>query len=554
MAEEVNRHRRGLAARQAWREAQRRRYEHDPEAAREHRLRRRTTLIKWGLGLTGISMLLFTGITMMILILMPMWFRSLPTSEQVIWMGRVPMLEAFVPTRVYNADRLPTTVPNQGDALALLSVPVASPTERAFTDDGGLAVGGDAYNMTGSEAVASPTGDPAGDTPGAAVVPPAVTLPFGPGPTSVLATVTPVLAALSASPTPPPVFEPLPSPTPTPTLPPPPTPTTIPIPSSYQATGYRFVRQQWNTCGPANLTQALNYMGWSGTQAEITEALRPNREDRNVSPWELVSYVNDNLNAQRGVPLKALMRVGGTLELVKRLVAHDFAVILEKGYNLPEEGWLGHYLTIQGYDDARGEMYGLDTYLGNRWERYEELDRRWQMFNRIFLVVYPQDREQELASLLGPHRDVTYAIQHALSVATEEASSNPDNPFAWFNLGSSYTMLRDYRRAVTAFDQAFSVGGGLPPRMLWYQFTPYEAYYHNGNFAQVLALTQATLGTSNDLEESHYWRAMALAAQGDMNGARRSFERALIINPTYWPAEERLAQVRNGTFRPPGGS
>lgn len=568
MAEEVNRNKRGTAARQAWREQQRlaieKRLAQDPDFL----ARRRLNLIKWVLGLTGVGMILFTGLTMITLIVAPMWYRSLPTSEQVIWANRIPLLHAFAPTKVYNADRLPTTAPDQVDqaaALALLASPAVSVAAPSFSsgESGALAVGGDQFNMAGSDAQTQPSvqiqtpapgQEPTADT--VAVVPmptladtPAPAAPVVPPGTPALATVTPVLAPLLASPTPPPTFGPQPTPTATPTLPPPPTPTVIPVPSSWQATGYRFVRQQWNTCGPANLTQALNYMGWNGSQGDIISALRPNREDRNVSPWELVSFVNDNVNVQQGVPLKALMRVGGTLDLVKRLVSANFSVILEKGYNLREEGWLGHYLTIQGYDDGRREIHGLDTYLGDRWESYDELDRRWQMFNRIFIVVYPADREQELANVLGPHRDVTYSIQYALSTATEEASSAPDNPYAWFNLGTSYTMLRDYGRAANAFDQAFNVGGGLPPRMLWYQFTPYEAYYQDGDYAQVLSLTQATLGTSNDLEESHYWRGMALAAQNDLDGAARSFERALLINPTYRPAEERLAEVRNGTFR-----
>lgn len=245
------------------------------------------------------------------------------------------------------------------------------------------------------------------------------------------------------------------------------------------------------------------------------------------------------------------MRVGGDLNLIKRLVANGFGVILEKGYLVAGEGWMGHYLTIQGYDDGRGEFHVLDTYRGARWERYRDIDERWQQFNRLYIVVYPAERERELALLLGPHQDVTYSIQHALSRAKEEASMQPDNPFAWFNMGSSYVLLRDYRNAVRAFDRARSVGAGLPWRMLWYQFSMYEAYYHTAQYNEVIALADATLGTSSDLEESHYWRGMALAAQGNFEEAQRAFRRALSINPRYTPAADRLEELRTGRFRPP---
>jgi hypothetical protein len=488
--------------------------------------------LKLGLGCLGVSMILFTSIAFLVLIVTPIWFRSLPTSEQVIWMNRVPLLEAFKPTRVYSAESLPTAVLRDDSALALLATLPASPTAEL---GGTLQAGGDAENISAAPKRGLPN------------------TPSRPGPTSVLVTNTPVIAALAATPTPFPTLalEALPTATTTPTLPPSPVPTEIPIPVAWQGQGFRFVQQTWNTCGPANLTQVLYYMGWNGTKEEVIQYLKPSTEDRNVSPWEMVNYVNEHLNRERGLPLKALMRVGGELNLIKRLVANGFGVILEKGYFVAGEGWMGHYLTIQGYDDARGEFYVLDTYRGARWERYSSVDERWQQFNRLYIVIYPAERERELAMLLGAHQDVTYSIQHALSRAKEEASIQPDNPFAWFNMGSSYVLLRDYRNAVRAFDRARSVGAGLPWRMLWYQFTMYEAYYYAEQYGEVIALADATLGTSSDLEESHYWRGMALAAQGNMDEAQRAFRRVLSINPRYTPAADRLEEIRAGRFRPP---
>ena len=45
--------------------------------------------------------------------------------------------------------------------------------------------------------------------------------------------------------------------------------------------------------------------------------------------------------------------------------------------------------------------------------------------------------------------------------------------------------------------------GGLPPRMLWYQFTPYEAYYNIGNYTNVLALVQTMLTSTPYVEETY---------------------------------------------------
>ena len=248
MAEEVNRHKRGMAARQAWREQRRLAIEKRLAADPDFLVRRRTNLIKWVLGLTGVGMILFTGLTMIVLIVAPMWYRSLPTSEQVIWANRVPFLETFKPTKVYNADRLPTTAPDaaeQAAALALLASPVVSPTAPSFNSGqgGALAVGGDQFNLAGSDAQAGTPSQPPTEPVAVVPMPTAVepiepTAPALPVGTPALATVTPVLAPLLASPTPPPTFGPQPTATATPTLPPPPTPARFlcPCPGKLPAT------------------------------------------------------------------------------------------------------------------------------------------------------------------------------------------------------------------------------------------------------------------------------------------------------------------------------
>jgi len=43
-----------------------------------------------------------------------------------------------------------------------------------------------------------------------------------------------------------------------------------------------------------------------------------NAEDKNVSPWQMVRFVNDNTG------VKALYRIGGNLQILKRLIAAQF--------------------------------------------------------------------------------------------------------------------------------------------------------------------------------------------------------------------------------------
>ncbi len=471
---------------------------------------RQVNPIKWVLGCGGLTMVLCTGFTMLVLIVTPILFRALLPEQQASIIRRMPFMAVLQPTHAF--DFLPTIAATNPNALTLLATPVASLTPVQSPDlsasDNSLAGGSPSLAVTV-------------DTPAVTVLP-AHPIPHATLPSQPTATLPPTLA-----------------------------PTLIPVPTSFHSDGFKWVPQGWNNCGPANLTQALQYYSWKGTQDEIAAFLKPNREDKNVSPWQMLRYVNEK------TAVRALMRVAGDLNLIKRLVSQRFAVILEKGYDVAGEGWMGHYLTVIGYDDNQGVLYGLDTYLGDgsdhlgRREKYDDLDEHWQQFNRLYIVIYPKEREAELAAILGPHADLTYNAQYALSVARAEASAKPNNPFAWFNMGSSFALLGRYKDAATVFDQAWSVGGGLPFRMLWYQFTPYEAYYNVGNYANVMALAQTTLQTTAYVEETFYWRGMAEAALGKTNQAIEDFKRALIFNPNFSLATDKLVQVQNGSFTPP---
>ncbi|HRD88266.1 MAG TPA: C39 family peptidase, partial [Accumulibacter sp.] len=117
-----------------------------------------------------------------------------------------------------------------------------------------------------------------------------------------------------------------------------------PLPVSHILDGMGVVKQTFNNCGPANLTQTLNFLGYDITQEEVAEYLKPNSEDRNVSPWQIADYVNE----RTGGSFKASAHSGGTLELLKQFIAAGYPVVIEKGYELSDSGWWGHYLTVFG--------------------------------------------------------------------------------------------------------------------------------------------------------------------------------------------------------------
>jgi tetratricopeptide (TPR) repeat protein len=64
-----------------------------------------------------------------------------------------------------------------------------------------------------------------------------------------------------------------------------------------------------------------------------------------------------------------------------------------------------------------------------------------------------------------------------------------------------------------------------------------------GRYQDVLDLAQANLATSEDLEEAHYYRGLALEALGRIEEARQAYQMALKYNPNFRRAAEALAAL-----------
>ena len=316
-------------------------------------------------------------------------------------------------------------------------------------------------------------------------------------------------------------------------------PTPIPLvtpPESVTLKSPKWEKQDINNCGPATLAMYLRFYGWQGTQGDVAKVVHPNQRDKNVRWDEMVYYVKTHAGW-----LDALFRVGGTVDGLKRFIANGYPVVIETGYTV-EQGWVGHYLLITGYDDSEGIFIVQDVTAGpDRRVPYETVDKQWQEFNRLYIVVFPPDDVDVINTLLGPDADETVNRQNALAAAQADVAANPDNPFAYFNLGSNLNYFDRYAEAAEAFDKARELG--LPKRMLFYQFGPYRAYFNLGRYQDVIDLSTFTLDYRPDLEESYFWRGWAEHMLGDKNAAIADFRNALEVNPTFNDAKVALESI-----------
>src|SRR5687767_6061143 len=81
------------------------------------------------------------------------------------------------------------------------------------------------------------------------------------------------------------------------------------IPPTYNLVDVRYEPQKWNNCGPATLTNALSYYDYADNQDRAANWLKPNTEDKNVSPWQMAEFVNSQVPE---LNVYAKVRYGGT--------------------------------------------------------------------------------------------------------------------------------------------------------------------------------------------------------------------------------------------------
>jgi len=324
-----------------------------------------------------------------------------------------------------------------------------------------------------------------------------------------------------------------------------PSPTDSPLPESAILNSPAYEKQDINNCGPATMVMNLRYYGWEGDQFTISDVIKPIAQDRNVNVEELDYYVKNYAGW-----LNTMYRVGGDIKILKKLISAGFPVMIEETFVFDEnfwpndDRWGGHYLFINGYDDQRQQFLTQDSYVGpDRWFDYEQIDQQWQAFNRVYIIIYLPDQEETIKQILGDNWDVDQNRQNALEAALKETEEDPDNVFAWFNLGTNYMYFDNYDLSTQAYDRAREIG--WPQRMLRYQFGPFISYFHMLRTDDLMALVQYALERTPNSEEALLWNGWELYRKGDKVKAIESFQAALDAQPNYMDAEYAINFVTN---------
>jgi tetratricopeptide (TPR) repeat protein len=328
--------------------------------------------------------------------------------------------------------------------------------------------------------------------------------------------------------------------------------------------------QTFNNCGPASLSMLLSCFRLTASQEEISERLRPHKDDKHTSMDELAGYA-------RGLGLQARSGRGGDRRVVKELVAAGLPVMLKVGLDPENDAWMCHYIVVVGYSDRESRFILMDSLYGPYFPySYAEADIFWAHFMWTYLVIFPPEKRELVESITGKNYSPANpgTGQNPDSPAPDTGQNpgpakpdiglkpgpgpkpdawlkirvyqavldSPQEPFAWYNLGRLLLDLDRKREAETAMQTARDLG--LPWRLPWYDFSLYQVYLSNSRYAALMDLTGLVLARNPYSEETRYYRALALLAQGKTASALAELDRALEVNPHFSPAITLLKEIR----------
>jgi tetratricopeptide (TPR) repeat protein len=286
-----------------------------------------------------------------------------------------------------------------------------------------------------------------------------------------------------------------------------------------------FDWQKLNNCGPTTTSVMLSYFGISKGQLTIAGAMKPNSNDKNVSPPEVAAYV-------RSQGLGAFVGINGNIGLLEQLMTAGFPVMVEQWMSY--DGGVGHYRAVRGFDRNQQLILQEDTFLGpDIWRSYGEFNADWAAFGNTYIVFYQPNRESEVAAIIGGDWGRGAMWQRAYDTFNAGGGA-----YSQYWAGEALHQLGNDAAAVDYYQAA--IASGLPSRFFWYNFGYMQALNDLGRHQQVLDFTAPILQAMQLSEDIRYQRALAYNALGQPDEARRELNLALSDHPGFAPAQALL--------------
>lgn len=283
----------------------------------------------------------------------------------------------------------------------------------------------------------------------------------------------------------------------------------------------------------------LSYFNQDVSQKILGDSLRTyqhptgNNDDKSVTLSELAEEAGK-------YGLHAVHRPNGSIEKLTQLIALDLPVVIRTWLKEGED--IGHYRVIRGYDLNTNTLIQDDSLQGkNLSYTFEQMESLWQPFNYEYLVLYPDEKSEDVERIIREEMDKATAWKNSQARIREELNRNPEDIYAQFNMSVTLYHLGQYEESVQYFE---AVENRLPSRMLWYQIEPLWSYYQTKNYSKLTTKINIILENNNQaFSELYYLKGLVLLDQGNLPGAKQEFEKALIYKHNFTPAQKELSKI-----------
>jgi tetratricopeptide (TPR) repeat protein len=303
-----------------------------------------------------------------------------------------------------------------------------------------------------------------------------------------------------------------------------------------------YIGQSFNNCGPAALSMDLSFYGVDVSQEALADILRPDHNETGTNDEKSTPPEDLAAQAEQYDGLIAYYRPAGNIDLLKKLVAAGFPVMVRTLYKPTD--MVAHYRVIKGYDDTTGDIIDEDGFQGpNVHYTYNDFLSLWKYYNYEYIVLTPPSKQAQLEAILGSEVSSQSSWQLAAQNAEADIAYDSSDVLATFNLSVADYYLGDYADSVKEFEAAQATGQ-LPPDMLWYQIEPIESYYELGQYDKVFSLSQGVFDQGDiAVPELYVLRGQSYEKQGNTTAAKAQFELALQYNKNLQSAKDALAAL-----------
>lgn len=152
-------------------------------------------------------------------------------------------------------------------------------------------------------------------------------------------------------------------------------------PTGFILSGVPLVRQTFNACGPASLTEVLAYYGISIELSTMSRLTR--RTERSYMTAQAILDVAPTFG------LEAQLYSGGSIQTIRQAIRVGLPLIALQNQPLASGQTVAHWRVVIGYDDASRTVYVMDPLLGYIAIPQQDFLTMWTPQRGQFAVMYP---------------------------------------------------------------------------------------------------------------------------------------------------------------------